>query len=43
MHRYTDHGISGTRRDRPEYQAMLADAKARKFDVLLLDELSRFS
>lgn len=41
--RYTDHGISGTRSDRPEYRKMLAAAKAREFDVLLIDELSRFS
>lgn len=41
--RYTDHGISGATSDRPEYQKMLAAAKAREFDVLLVDELSRFA
>ena len=40
---YADKGMSGTRSDRPEYQQMLADAKNRAFDVLLVDDLSRFS
>lgn len=40
---YSDRAISGTRADRPEYQHMLADAKARKFDILLVDDLSRLS
>ena len=40
---YADKGMSGTRADRPEYQRMLADAKARAFDVLLVDKLSRFA
>jgi len=41
--RYTDHGISGSKRDRPAYQRMLADAAAGKFEALLVDDLSRFS
>ena len=41
--RYTDKAISGTKADRPEYQTMLADAKAVAFDVLLVDDLSRLS
>jgi len=41
--RYDDKGISGTTTDRPGYQAMLADAKDRKFDVLIVDDLSRIS
>lgn len=41
-HRFTDHGISGSRTDRPQYRAMLAAAAAREFDVLLVDDLSRF-
>lgn len=41
--RFEDRGMSGTKRDRPGYQAMLAGAKARDFDVLLLDDQSRLS
>ncbi len=41
-HVYTDHAKSGTTKHRPEYQAMLADAKARKFNALLIYDLSRF-
>jgi len=41
--RFEDRGMSGTKRDRPGYQAMLAGAKAREFDVLLLDDQSRLS
>ena len=40
---YQDQGISGARHDRPGYQAMLAAAQARMFDVLLVDDLSRLS
>jgi site-specific DNA recombinase len=43
IRRYRDHAISGTRSDRPEYQEMLAAAKAGGFEVLLIDEQSRFS
>src|SRR6185312_4590495 len=32
---YTDHGISGTRQRRPGLDAMLADARRGKFDVVL--------
>lgn len=39
--RYEDKAISGARDDRPEYQRMLADAKAGLFDVLLVEDLSR--
>ena len=41
--RFTDRAISGTKRDRPGYQAMLAAAKRREFDVLVVDDLSRLS
>ena len=41
--RYADRGISGADAGRPQYQAMLADAKAGKFNVLLMDDLSRLS
>lgn len=39
--RYSDLGISGSRTDRPQYQAMLAAAVRKEFDVLLVDDLSR--
>ena len=41
--RYSDEAISGSRIDRPSYQAMLAAAKAKGFDVLVVDDLSRLS
>lgn len=40
---YQDQAISGSRHDRPGYQAMLAAADARQFNVLLVDDLSRLS
>jgi site-specific DNA recombinase len=43
LRRYTDHGFSGASRVRPEYQRLLAAAEAKEFDVLLIDDLSRFS
>lgn len=39
--RYEDKAISGTDATRPGYQQMLADAKAKRFDVLLVHALSR--
>lgn len=41
--RYKDEGISGATSARPGYQAMLAGAKAREFDVLVLEDLSRLA
>jgi site-specific DNA recombinase len=41
--RYADRAISGTTSDRPDYQRMLVDAKAKVFDVLLVDDFSRLS
>ena len=41
--RYDDKAISGSVKDRPAYQRMIADAQAGKFDVLLVDDLSRLS
>ena len=41
--RYADRAISGTTAERPEYQQMLKDAKAKLFDVLLVDDFSRLS
>lgn len=40
---YQDAGISGSTSERPGYQAMLTDAKAKLFDVVLVDDLSRLS
>jgi site-specific DNA recombinase len=43
--RYQDKGISGTQdeKGRPGYKAMLDAARAKQFDVLLVDDLSRLS
>ena len=41
--RYEDKAISGSTTERPGYQAMLKDAKARVFDILLIDDFSRLS
>ena len=38
---YADAAISGSRNDRPQYRAMLADAMAGEFGVLLVDDISR--
>ena len=40
---YADEAVSGSFRDRAEYQRMLADARSHAFDVLLVDDLSRLS
>lgn len=42
-HRYADKAVSGSTTERPGYQRMLADAKAKTFDILLVDDLSRLS
>ncbi len=41
--RFQDKAVSGTKKDRAGYQAMLAAAKCREFDVLLVDDLSRLA
>jgi len=41
--RYADRAISGTTTERPDYQRMLVEAKAKLFDVLLVDDFSRLS
>lgn len=43
VHRYADEAITGSTKDRPQYQAMLAAAEARQFDVLIVDDLSRLT
>ncbi len=40
---YEDRALSGTTAQRPGYQAMLDDAKAKKFDILVVDDLSRLT
>ena len=41
--RFEDQAISGMKRDRAGYQALLAAAKRGEFDVLVVDDLSRLS
>ena len=41
--RYEDKAISGSTTERPGYQALMKAARAREFDVLLVDDLSRLS
>jgi site-specific DNA recombinase len=40
---FSDAAMSGTDASRPQYQAMLAAASHREFDVLLVDDLSRLT
>jgi site-specific DNA recombinase len=42
-HQYADRALSGSTADRPQYQQLLRDAKAKLFDVLLVDDCSRLS
>ncbi|MGC2210923.1 MAG: recombinase family protein [Candidatus Korobacteraceae bacterium] len=39
---YTDHGVSGSRESRPELNRLMADAKQRKFDAVLVWKVDRF-
>jgi DNA invertase Pin-like site-specific DNA recombinase len=39
---YLDHGVSGSREKRPELDRLLADAKKRKFDILVVWRSDRF-
>ena len=41
--RYEDKAISGATAERPGYQQMLQDAKAKQFEMLLVDDFSRLS
>lgn len=38
---YDDRGVSGGTHQRPGYQAMLTDARADKFDVIVTEDISR--
>lgn len=40
---YCDRHISGKTDDRPEFQRMIADARARKFDVVVVYKTDRFA
>lgn len=40
---YTDEAISGTKADRVGLNELLIDANQKKFDVVIVDDLSRFS
>ncbi len=40
---YVDAGLSGKNMERPELQRLLADARARKFDVVLVARVDRIS
>src|SRR5262245_10473778 len=43
VNRYTDHAISGASLMRPGIQALLNDARDRKFDLILTESLDRIS
>ena len=40
-HQYSDAAISGSIRERPGYQALLSDALINKFNIILVEDLSR--
>jgi site-specific DNA recombinase len=40
---YEDHGMRGSDNSRPQFQAMLKDARAGHFHVIVVDEVSRLS
>lgn len=40
---YSDEGLTGTKANRPGFQKMVEDAKARKFDIVLVKSVSRFA
>lgn len=40
---YADNGISGTKDNRPEFQRMMADARAGQFDMLITKSISRLA
>jgi DNA invertase Pin-like site-specific DNA recombinase len=40
---FVDHGVSGAKERRPQLDAMLADARRRKFDVVLVTKLDRLA
>lgn len=40
---YSDEGVSGTKVDRPEFQRMMADARAGKLDLIITKSITRFA
>lgn len=42
-HEYTDAGVSGTQRHRPQLDALMRDARKRRFDVVLVWKFDRFA
>ena len=40
---YIDNGFSGTNYNRPEFKRLMKDIKANKYNVLIVNDLSRFS
>lgn len=40
---YSDHGISGTKEERPDFQQMISDAKEHMFSVIVTKSISRFA
>lgn len=40
---YSDEAISGTKKDRDDFNKMILDARARKFDLLITKSISRFA
>ncbi len=40
---YADQGVSGYKNKRPEFQRMLTDARAGKFDLVVVKSVSRFA
>ena len=43
METYADYAISGATTLRPGYQALLSDARAKRFDIVVAESLDRFS
>ncbi len=43
MTEFIDHGVSGAKEGRPQLDAMLADVRRRKFDVVLVTKLDRLA
>lgn len=39
---YIDNGFSGTTYNRPEFKRLMRDIKGNKFDILVVNDLSRF-
>jgi len=42
-HEYVDAGVSGAQRRRPQLDALMADARRRRFDVVLVWKFDRFA